>query len=354
MNPVLSIIVAAYNAETTIKQVIDSVYSQNVDTSLYELIIINDGSQDKTGELLDTLASAYSDMCLVIHHIPNGGVCNARNYGMSIARGEYVTFMDSDDYYGESILSAFFEKYNQHPQIDFWKYGAVEHYIEHGESLRDKVNDVTDFLSSDATDILRMALEMEYIPLFGYVWNGFYKRSIIEEHHIQFSSEYIMEDFMFSFEYLTYAKSMGTIPHVYYHYMLDLDKTSLSKKWEPKYYEMYRLKVQTIHQYMVNVGIDDEQCYQLLSVLYVKYMYSALERMGAVSSIAGKYTWLQQLWQDDVYRAMQPHMKGGASLIGILSGLLKYKWNLGIIACTECISFVRHRLKGLFAKIKSN
>ena len=58
--------------------------------------------------------------------------------------------------------------------------------------------------------------------------------------------------------------------------------------------------------------------------------------------------------KDDVYRAMQPHMKGGASLIGVLSGLLKYKWNLGIIACTECISFVRHRLKGLFAKIKSN
>ena len=159
---------------------------------------------------------------------------------------------------------------------------------------------------------------------------------------------------MFSFEYLTYAKSMGTIPHVYYHYMLDLDKTSLSKKWEPKYYEMYRLKVQTIHQYVVDAGIDDTQCYQLLSVLYVKYMYSALERMGTVSSLAGKYTWLQQLWQDDVYKAMQPHMKSGASLIGILSGLLKYKWNLGIIVCTECISFVRHHLKGLFAKIKSN
>ncbi len=354
MNPVLSIIVAAYNAETTIKQVIDSVYSQDVDKASYELIIVNDGSKDKTGGLLDSLASSYPDMCLTIRHIPNGGVCNARNYGMSIARGEYVTFMDSDDYYGENILSSFFEKYHKHPHVDFWKYGVVEHYIEHGERLRDKVNDVADFVSSDATAILRMALEMEYIPLFGSVCNGFYKRSIIEEHYIQFSAEYIMEDFMFSFEYLTYAESMGTIPHVYYHYMLDLDKTSLSKKWEPKYYEMYRLKVQTIHQYMIDAGIDDAQCYQLLSVLYVKYMYSALERMGTVSSIAGKYTWLQQLWQDDVYKVMQPHMKGGASLIGVLSGLLKYKWNLGIIACTECISFVRHRLKGLFAKIKSN
>ena len=354
MSPVLSIIVAAYNAENTIKQVIDSVYSQEVDSSLYELIIVNDGSKDQTGDILDSLANSYPDITLIIRHIPNGGVCNARNYGISIARGEYITFMDSDDYYGEGILSSFFEKYRQYPHIDFWKYGAVEHYIEHGESFRDKVNDVVDFVSSDATDILRMALEMEYIPLFGYVWNGFYKQSIIEEHHIEFSSDYIMEDFMFSFEYLTYAKSMGTIPHIYYHYMLDLDKTSLSKKWEPKYYEMYRLKVQTIHKYMLDAGIEDVYCNQLLSVLYVKYMYSALERMGAVTSLVGKYQWLQQLWQDDIYKAMEPHMKSGASLIGILSGLLKYKWNLGIIACTEYISFVRHRLKGLFAKIKSN
>ena len=354
MKPVLSIIVAAYNAETTIKEVIDSVYSQDVDRILYELIIVNDGSKDKTEEILDSLVSFYPDMTLIIRHIPNGGVCNARNYGISIARGEYITFMDSDDYYGESILSYFFEKYHQYLRVDFWKYGAVEHYIEHGESLRDKANDVVDFVSSDATEILRMALEMEYIPLFGYVWNGFYKQSIIEEHHIKFSSDYIMEDFMFSFEYLTYAKSMGTIPHIYYHYMLDLDKTSLSKKWEPKYYEMYRLKVQTIHQYMLDAGIEDVYCNQLLSVLYVKYMYSALERMGAVTSIVGKYQWLQQLWQDDVYKAMKPYMKSGFSIIGILSGLLKYKWNLGIIACTECISFVRHRLKGLFAKIKSN
>lgn len=354
MNPVLSIIVAAYNAETTIKQVIDSVYSQDVDTALYELIIVNDGSQDKTGELLDNLATSYPDMNLVIHHIPNGGVCNARNYGLSMASGEFVTFMDSDDYYGECILSAFFRRYKEFPQVDFWKYGVVEHYIEHEEMLLDKINDVVDFIFVDATSILRMALEMEYIPLFGYSCNGFYKRSIIEVHHIQFSSEYIMEDFMFSFEYLTHAQSMGTIPHVYYHYMLDLDKTSLSKKWEPKYYEMYRLKVETIHQYMVKTGIDDTHCYQLLSVLYVKYIYSALERMGAVSSLYGKYKWLQELWNDSVYQAMEPHMKGSVSLIGVLSGLLKYKWNLGIIACTECISFVRHRLKGLFAKIKSN
>lgn len=57
-----------------------------------------------------------------------------------------------------------------------------------------------------------MVLEMEYIPLFGYVCNGFYRRSIITAYNIRFSDRYIMEDFMFSFEYLTQAKSMGRFP----------------------------------------------------------------------------------------------------------------------------------------------
>lgn len=158
--------------------------------------------------------------------------------------------MDSDDYYGENILQSFFDYRQRYPQVEIWKYGAIEHYIEHNLSIRDKINDVVPFISESKTDILRMVLEMEYIPLFGYVWNGFYRRSIITAHNIRFSERYIMEDFMFSFEYLTQAKSMGTIPDVYYHYILDFDKSSLSKKRESKYYEMYRLKVQTIYEYM--------------------------------------------------------------------------------------------------------
>nr|WP_252894391.1 hypothetical protein [Veillonella denticariosi] len=135
-------------------------------------------------------------------------------------------------------------------RLKYGNMGAIEHYIEHNLSIRDKINDVVPFISESKTDILRMVLEMEYIPLFGYVWNGFYRRSIITAHNIRFSERYIMEDFMFSFEYLTQAKSMGTIPDVYYHYILDFDKSSLSKKRESKYYEMYRLKVQTIYEYM--------------------------------------------------------------------------------------------------------
>ena len=354
MKPIISIIVAAYNAEKTIERVVQSIYSQCIDSSIYELIIINDGSTDATKDILDRLVMTYYDMPLIVRHTVNKGVCDARNFGLSLANGEYVTFIDSDDYYGKQLLQLFLEYQQKYPYIDLWKYGVTEHYCENGRSISDKINSVMDFISEDNIDILRMALLMEYIPLFGYACNGFYRLSIINAQNIRFSDQYIMEDFMFSFEYLTYAKSMGTIPEVYYHYILDFDKSSLSKRWEPKYYEMYRLKVQTIYNYMQVAGIDDITCFQLLSRLYVKYMYSSLERMGAVASVYDKYKWLRLLWKDSLYKEMQSHMCCGFSLIGVLSGLLKYKCTIAVILCTEGISFVRHRCKGLFAKIKSS
>lgn len=318
------------------------------------MIIINDGSIDRTGEVLDALVQMYPDMPIVMRHIANGGVCCARNLGLSLARGEFVTFIDSDDYYGENVLQSFFDYHQRYPQVEIWKYEVIENYIEHNRSIRDKVNDVVSFISESSTDILRMVLEMEYIPLFGYVCNGFYRRSIITAYNIRFSDRYIMEDFMFSFEYLTQAKSMGTIPSVYYHYILDFDKLSLSKKRESKYYEMYHLKFQTIYEYMQTADINDSVCFQLLSRLYVKYMYSSLERMVTETSVYDKYKWLQVLWKDSIYKAMQQQMCCEISLIGVLSGLLKYRCTVAVILCTEGISFVRHRCKGLFAKIKSS
>ena len=78
---------------------------------------------------------------------------------------------------------------------------------------------------------------------------------------------------------------------------------------------MYRLEIQTIHQFMLDEGIDDAYCYQLLSVLYVKYIYSALGAHGHCFFIYGKYKWLQELWHDDIYKYMQPSHEGRSLLL---------------------------------------
>ena len=88
----VSIIVPAYNAEATIARCIDSILSQTL--SELELIVIDDGSTDRTGEI----CAAYQDERLAYHRKENGGVSTARNMGIRLAQGEYIGFVDSDDY----------------------------------------------------------------------------------------------------------------------------------------------------------------------------------------------------------------------------------------------------------------
>lgn len=91
----VSIIVPVYNAENTIEKCVKSILSQQYPCK--EIILINDGSQDKSLEIMCRLAEQHSEITVIDK--PNGGVSSARNAGLEVCTGEYVTFIDSDDYY---------------------------------------------------------------------------------------------------------------------------------------------------------------------------------------------------------------------------------------------------------------
>ncbi len=96
-----SIIIPVYNAENYLDECIKSIVSQKGD---YELILVDDGSMDKSGEICDSYAALYP--CVRVLHIKNSGAGNARNVGTSIAKGDFLIFCDADDY----LCSDFFEK----------------------------------------------------------------------------------------------------------------------------------------------------------------------------------------------------------------------------------------------------
>lgn len=100
-NNVVSIIVPAYNAETTLNSTIESIYRQNTDA--FEIIIIDDGSTDRTDQICKDLA-AKDDRIIVLHRDKPGGVSNARNLGIDHASGRYITFLDSDDIFADGFL----------------------------------------------------------------------------------------------------------------------------------------------------------------------------------------------------------------------------------------------------------
>lgn len=96
--PLLSIVVPVYNVEKYLKRCVDSIIRQSYSNK--EIILVDDGSTDNSGRLCDRYTELYSE--IVVVHKQNGGLSSARNAGMNIAKGDFVTFIDSDDAYGDS------------------------------------------------------------------------------------------------------------------------------------------------------------------------------------------------------------------------------------------------------------
>lgn len=111
-----SIISAVYNAAPYLREAIDSILSQDIGfTESVELILVNDGSTDNSGLICDEYQQKYPDNIRVIHK-PNGGVASARNAGITVARGRYINFMDSDDKLTSDTLSAVYDFFSRHDQ----------------------------------------------------------------------------------------------------------------------------------------------------------------------------------------------------------------------------------------------
>ena len=102
MIPKISVIIPVYNAEKTLHRCIDSILAQTF--SDFEVLLIDDGSKDKSGEICDEYAR--KDSRIKVCHKENGGVSSARNMGLDNAKGEWITFVDADDYIASDFLSA--------------------------------------------------------------------------------------------------------------------------------------------------------------------------------------------------------------------------------------------------------
>ena len=104
----LSIVVPIYKVEPYLPKCVESLLAQDLPKEDYEIILVDDGSPDRCGEICDAYAARYVNVKVV--HRKNGGLSAARNTGIEVAQGEYVQFVDSDDYLEPNVLKALVEK----------------------------------------------------------------------------------------------------------------------------------------------------------------------------------------------------------------------------------------------------
>lgn len=221
MSPKISIIVPVYNVEKFLPQCLDSILAQTYTD--YELILVDDGSKDRSPTICDDYAARDNRISVV--HKSNGGVSAARNTGIEAARGEYITFIDSDDYISPDYLEAFFQAASPALPTDaLIVHKGIEPFFDDGST------DV--HCLPDSAFPIRNPFEYSelYLLLLGPCLK-LYRRSIITESHVRFNTALSNgEDRIFVQDYLLAegCQRICVVNYMGYHYRRDGNEFSLT------------------------------------------------------------------------------------------------------------------------------
>lgn len=239
----ISIIIPIYNVEQYLSQCIESIITQTYTD--FEVLLINDGSTDKSGEICDNYA--LKDSRIHVFHKKNGGVSSARNVGIEHATGEWINFIDSDDW----ISADYFEKLMQDTEIadlTFWGFtlhnpdGSQTEYKpkEQYACGKDKIESTLAYLKQNQQ-------QLEYL---GYTFNKLFKTSIIKEKNIRFIENLsIREDEIFTLSYASHINSVKVKSSLSYNYRILHSSLTHRKKPANEYLCLIEQLNKVLHPY---------------------------------------------------------------------------------------------------------
>lgn len=282
----ISVVIPVYNVEKYLKQCIDSVMNQ--DYKELEIILVNDGSTDKSGEICDEYAKQYSNIKVV--HKTNAGLGMARNTGLEHITGEYVTFLDSDDYIDSDLISNLYNGINKN-NVDMCKSGfrritdekeilvvvEYENKVYDGDKAKQELFPRMIGSMPDKKDSIEMC-----------VCAAMYKSELIKTNKLQFPSErqYISEDLVFNMHYMQNAKGACTIPYVGYNYRLN--PASLTQRYREDRFDAFCFFYKEMERMLTEYGYSKNIMLRLQRMFFIYMRMAIAQEKKKVSGFKAK------------------------------------------------------------------
>ena len=250
-NPVVSVIVPVYNVEQYLPQCLDSIVNQTLKN--IEIICVNDSSTDNSLNILNHYAEKDPRIKVVTQ--PNGGAGAARNRGLSLAAGKYLSFLDSDDFFEPDMLELAYNK-AVCDKADFVVFQSDQYYTDRKEfvsvpwTLREKeIPPYTPFNHRQMTDNI-------FKVFVGWAWDKLYDREFVEKNHLRFQEQRTSNDMLFVFSGVAVAKRISVVKKILAHQRRDA-KDSLSKTRENSWYCFYDA-LSVLRDRLKSEGLYDE------------------------------------------------------------------------------------------------
>ena len=211
----LSIIIPVYHVEATLDRCIKSVATQDFED--FELILVDDGSPDKCPQMCDNWAA--KDCRIRVIHKANGGLSDARNAGIEIAKGDYLTFIDSDDYIAEHTLAPLMETLTKRPDIDILEYPV---FVFYGSPHQHMLNFPTETTYTDMEEYWYQGCAYQHT----YACNKIYRRALFQD--VRYPLGILFEDAHTLPKLLKKAQVVATTNQGLYYYCSNKDGITAS------------------------------------------------------------------------------------------------------------------------------
>lgn len=284
--PFLSIIVPVYNVEKYIRKCIDSLINQSF--SNIEIIIIDDGSPDKCGDICDKYAS--NDNRIMVVHQENKGLCSARNVGISLAKGKWISFVDSDDWCDADYYENMISELGKNDADIYIAGGHIDEYPKKSVKTRN-FNVAQQFITKDDMNyLMARVLGSKFarsngidLGTLGAPWDKLYRMKFLHSSGLLFDEGLKgWEDSLFNFQAFAKAEKITAGTCLGYHYRQV--GTSITKGYSPNRLEINDKYFQGINSCINLRGCDDEilmdalnvRMYGLFNFLVSKYYFHTL------------------------------------------------------------------------------
>lgn len=265
----ISVIVPVYNPGKWFESCVQSILEQTYQE--IELILVDDGSTDGSEKLCDVFAE--KDNRIKVIHLKNGGVSKARNVGIEAARGEYIAFIDSDDWIEKNTFEQTLNRIKEDDselaiyamQIDRYTDNKVDSTIlEWSEDTNFSVQEIAqkfeqlfykDYLSSSCTKIL--------------------KKDVIEKYSLRFNKSLVMyEDLYFVLDYISHIDKISILKKAYYHYRMDTSVVAVSKRKTDNLLKNLDIVVKQIIAFVNGQGVEiNGKVNNVIVDMYIIFLY---------------------------------------------------------------------------------
>ena len=276
--PLVSVVIPVYNAFATLNKCVDSLRAQSyIDI---EIILVNNGSTDGSLDLCLELAS--KDDRIIVDDLLEKGVSSARNRGIGLANGNFITFVDADDWVDLNVFEIFANlnaKYN----YDLFCYSAQYH---------NRTNTIVSYLFGNSVELFsqeqKKELQIKVLtpqsPIHSYkvntrfagsVWGKIYRREVLLKNNLRFATETIIsEDVLFNTLALDFFHRIGYSKDCFYHY--EQSACSAQNRYRPNSEKYFSFVIDKIQEWIAKTG-KNQNFIDAANCLFVHYLFGILK-----------------------------------------------------------------------------